>query len=370
VNAPARLLRSLGSITVVVSVAPLIACGGGGGSGSIAPVTAQSPAVFSTSIPRYTGTLSLAFPTWGSDVGPAVEAAIQPQDYIGIDVADGDPALVQVVGASHVFATGTDTDESSAPPYPPYSLQNAVQRCPSPGIMIYDIEHWLFTPQAQQIDPGGAIIQAMNEIGGFPTCPGSSSPKFLRGLAPDGIFNGTLNGSQECSFSITSPAAFYNETANGLTQGLPIGGTTWAPADFASIDIYHMQLQILMNDSPSNLCYGTPQNWVSGTQQLITLARAGNPNISIWAQVSLRDETAETIAQAVELAQTSSVHPNVYYVAYPRPLEADETPAPICPTPVPTPSPHSSATCTYQTPQNFQNELYYLGRSTPGPSSP
>jgi len=364
-------LRRLTIISVAAFAAALTAACGGGSGSTTTPLPAQSVPTTPSGIPRYTGTLSLAFPTWGADVAPMLEAAIEPQDYIGVNVAQGDPALEQRVGSSHVFATGNNTDESSAAPYPQRSLQSVAQQCPSPGILTYNIEHWQFTPQAQQLDPAGAITQAMSEIASLPTCAGSASPKFLRGLAPDGIFNGSLSGAQQCSFSLTAPTAFYNETANGLSQGLPIGGTTWMDAEFANIDIYDIQVQILMNDSPSNLCYGTPQNWVSALQQIMTRARAANPNISIWAQISLRDETPETVAQAVELAQASAIRPNVYYVAYPRPDEEQlATPAPICPTPVPTPPPHSSSTCTYQTPQNLQNELYYLGRSTPGPSSP
>ena len=364
-------LRRLKIISVATFAAALAAACGGGGASTSSPLPAQSAPSAPSNIPRYNGTLSLAFPTWGADVAPVLEAAIEPQDYIGVDVAQGDPALEQRVGSSHVFATGTNTDESSAAPYPVRSLQSVAQQCPSPGILTYNIEHWQFTPQAQQLDPAGAIQQAMSEVASFPTCAGSASPKFLRGLAPDGIFNGSLNGAQECSFSLTAPTAFYNETADGLSQGLPIGGTTWTNAEFANIDVYDIQVQILMNDSPSNLCYGTPQNWVTALTQIITIARAANPKISIWAQISLRDETPETIAQAIELAQTSEIHPDVYYVAYPRPAqESIATPAPICPTPVPTPPPHSSSTCTYQTPQNLQHELYYLGRATPGPSSP
>lgn len=365
------MLRVVAAGLLVASLSA--ACGGG--TGTSGPGSAPPTAVPSGTTPpapgvtRYPGELSLAFPTYGSDIAPILEAAVEPQDYIDRSVADGDPALEQRVGWSHVFSTATNVDESSGAPYPALSIQGVTtQECPSSGLLTYNIEHWLFTPEAQQVDPAGAILTAMSEIGSAPTCAGSVATSFRRGLAPDGVFNGTSDGANLCNFAPTSTSAFYNEVATGIAQGLPIGGTTWTSADFANIDVYDIQIQILMNTSPSNLCYGTPLNWLTGIQQVMQIARQGNPNIQIWAQVSLRDQTWETIVQAVELAQASSLHPDVYYIAYPRPPLPNETPPPICPTPDPTPPPHTSTTCTYQTPAYLQSELYYLGRATPSPS--
>ena len=380
-------LRRLGAAFFAVSIAvSLAACGtsgsatppgsgnnpgsgsgpGGGGVGS----TPQPPII--QNLTRYSGPpVSVAFPTWGSDIAPILEAAIQPQDYISVDVAKGDPALANLVGWSHVFSTGNNTNETSQPPYPERSLQQvALSQCPSTGVLTYNIEHWIFTPQNQQLDPAGAIIQAMHEVHALPTCAGSPSPAFVAGVAPDGIFNGA-SGSNSCNYTLGSTSAFYNEVANGLSLGNPIGGTTWVNSgpnnNWQGVDLYDTQVQILMSTNPSNLCYGTIANWVQGEEALTNLAKTGNPNIKIWAELSLKDETWDTIASAVAQMQQQTQKPDVYYFSYPRPTAPGQLPSPICPVALPQPPAHSLPACTYETPANLQAQLYYIGRATPAP---
>jgi hypothetical protein len=379
------VLRRLGAavLTLLLAACGASASGGGGGGNAAVPPTNNgggggNPASGAPAPPapagmaRYSGPpVSLAFPTWDSSLAPIIAAALQPQDYISREIANGNPALVQVVGWSHVFETGNNTAESSQAPYPERSLELVTNtNCPGSGIMLYNIEHWIYTPQAQQLDPAGSIIQAVEEIDGFTPCAGSATSTYVSGFAPDGIFNGA-SGSNSCNYTLSSNGAFYNETATGLTQGAPIGGTTWINSgpgnDWLNVGIYDAQVQILMSTNPSNLCYGTIANWVNGVQALINLARTGNPNIKIWTELSLKDENWITIANALTAIQGQPNHPDVYYLSFPNQLAPGQVAAPLCPTSGATPPPHSLPACTYETPANLQAELYYMGRATPPP---
>jgi hypothetical protein len=244
-----------------------------------------------------------------------------------------------------------------------------VQRCPAGKVVIYNIEHWQYTPVKQQQDPAGAALAAAAEVHAASPCAADGYTKYTAGLAPDGEFEGWA----DCKYDPASTGAFYNEVADGLSRGNPIGGTTWTNTGnrngWRDLDLYDLQAQTMLSQNPSNLCYGSIPLWWSTIADRMAQAATGNPNTKIWTELSLRDETPQMVVNAIAYSeqQKAAGHtaPSVYWLSYP--LRRPQPP--VCPTVQPTPPPHSVPLCFFVSPQNLQAELYGLGRPTPSPGT-
>lgn len=154
---------------------------------------------------------------------------------------------------------------------------------PAASILYYDIEHWTSTPITEQLVPVASIATAAATA----HSAGKSS-----GLASDGVFVGVDPGN--CSYNI----------ANGIVPSV----------DWSQIDYVNLQIQQLANDTKCGA--GNTAQFVGFLNAAIPIITAGNPNIQISAQVSLRDESVAQI-QAVINAVQSVPNLKAIYIAYP-----------------------------------------------------
>ena len=296
------------------------------------------------------------------ETAPILEAAVQSGDYISTLIARAQPDLVTRVGGwTHVYGTANSSATGASPP--PASMQYALARCPTAQIQLYDGEHWPITPEDEQDDPAGAILSGAAQARSTAPCGAGGFSSYHSGTSPDGIFEGW----DSCTYDNQSTGAFYNELANGISLHDPIGGTSWTPSDWSTLDYYNTQGQTLLSQSPWDLCYGSISFWLSAVQNRFVAARAGNPAIVLWTEYSFGDETENMIVQAIKAAQTAAIPPQADVIEYP----ITPTPRPECPDPYisPTPPPHSFTTrCTFAVPSRLRHLMQFLGRPTPTPT--
>ena len=189
---------------------------------------------------------------------------------INLRIWHGDSTLQSIFPWSHTYKSGSSLS----------SITSLASESPGAPTLYYDIEHWSSTPLSEQSNPIGSIAQAASIV---------HSHGKLFGATPDGRFLGGIRG---CTYNI----------ANGI-----VSGVNWQNVDYLNI-----QAQGLAEDS--NCGAGNVTKFTAFVKQVVSIVRAQNPNISISAQVSLRDSVPTTAVKAIASIENAGV--NDIYVAY------------------------------------------------------
>jgi hypothetical protein len=221
---------------------------------------------------------------------PVLDQQLRRGDYISERLALADAKLGRRVGRDHLFAL-------------PESLAGVRKHLGcgggTPGMLVYDIEHWTETPEAEQRRPGQSISMAAGIV--------RQSACQTFGLAPDGEYMGL----GDCKIDFTS----------GIYDAVD-----WSQVQFLSI-----QAQRLLSDS----CIGklTLDDYVAFVTRVAAYVRQRNPAIKVVTQISFRYTPPDKLIAAMR-----RIAPQVdgIYLIYPA---------------------HSTRPCNYCSPANLANVL-------------
>jgi hypothetical protein len=217
---------------------------------------------------------------------PVLERMLRRGDYVSERLAAADPRLGRKVGRDHLFVL---------PGGIPGIHKHLGCGGGTPGVVVYDIEHWTDTPEAEQRQPGASITAAARLV--------KSAGCQTFALAPDGEFMGL--GDCRIDFS----AGIY-------------GSVDWRRVELLSI-----QAQRLLSES----CAGklTVEDYATFVTRVAAYVRERNPAIRVVTQVSLRYTRPEQIVAAMR--RVAAVVDG-FYVVYPA---------------------HSTKPCRYCSPENL-----------------
>lgn len=271
----------------------LVACGGGGGGSSTLPPLSSSgndtgsnsssgggaqptPTPAPTSAPPAVQSAmrlfngSFVFAQNDSSLYALLAQTLTQNTRLSVDITRSDPSLAHLIGDGK-------TMEMAA------SLAN-VSHILSDGesAAYYDIEHWGSTPLSEQRNPVTSIAQAARIVH-------NAHERF--GISPDGQFMGR-EGS--CRFDVSK----------GIAPQI----------DWSEVDEVNIQAQALADDSSCGA--GNVSKYAAFVSQIASLARAGNPNVYIVAQVSLVNSSPTTALKAAGAVRGVA---DAIYVAYPTP---------------------------------------------------
>jgi hypothetical protein len=203
---------------------------------------------------------------------------VTERDYLSLRLAEELPELADRVGAGHIYLL--------APSLGQIAQHADGNRRRTPGLVIYDGEHWPQTPLSEQRDMVRAIAQGR--------ILARTAGQGAYGIAPDGRFLGIVPelGQYDLNMSIHRHI------------------------DWKGITLFDIQAQRLL-DSAENPQAGidTYAEFVAGVTGEV---RANSPSTKIVAQLSFRFTPPESmIAAAVRLAGKV----DGFYIAYPRNIE-------------------------------------------------
>jgi hypothetical protein len=258
------LLRSTFLAALALLVATL-ALGSGGGAPFAMFANSTDPSVF-----------------------PALSQTLQKGDYVSARIAQADPHLGRRIGRDHLFVL-------------PGSLSGVRKHLgcgpDSPGLVMYDIEHWTDTPDAEQQHPGESIAAAARLV------HAAGCQRF--GLAPDGEFMGMKDCKQDF--------------AAGLYQQV----------DWRQVDLLSIQAQRILADT----CNLSVDDYAAYVTQVTTFVKAKNPNLRVVTQISLRYTPTDKLQAALRKLGRAV---DGYYLIYPA---------------------HSTKPCNFCSPQNAATVL-------------
>jgi hypothetical protein len=217
---------------------------------------------------------------------PVLEQLLRRGDYVSAKLAGADPSLGRRMGRDHLFVL-------------PGSLAGVRKHsgcgAGSPGVVVYDIEHWTDTPAAEQRRPGESIAAAARIV--------QATRCQTYALAPDGEYMGL----QECKYDF----------AAGLYEGV----------DWRQVELLSIQAQRLLSDT----CAGslTVEDYAAFVARVAAYVRGKNPAIRVVTQLSFRYTPPAKIIAAMHrvAAQVDGI-----YLVYPM---------------------HSTKPCNYCSPANL-----------------
>lgn len=243
---------------------------------AIAPISAQAAA----GAPFFIF-LSAKFPTADEEaqVFKVLAARARSGDYLGRVLVERVPALSHRVDRSHILVA----------PASIAGVTNNLACGPStPGIILYDPEHWDATPNIEKSDLPDAIDQAKAAV--------AASKCHSFALAPDGRFAGV--DPRACHWALQD-SIFRNmhSTANGIA-------------------LVNIQGHILFGNSCVKR-FGEDNSlasYIAFNTAVANQIRAKIPGALVTTQLSLRAMSPQRILQAIK-ALTGIV--DGFYVAYP-----------------------------------------------------
>jgi hypothetical protein len=195
-------------------------------------------------------------------------------DYLSAAVTALHPDLGNIIRRDHVFSLPTNLN----------GVGNQAGKCGSstPGLIIYDPEHWPGTPAAEKADVAAALRQARDII--------VNSNCHQAGFAPDGRFSG-----------IRPDACAYD-----------LGASVMNAVDWTNIALADLQSQILIGKR-CNASAGLTA-YVTFNSALANAIHAKAPKVKVIAELGFRGVSPERMIQAVA-ALTGVV--DGFYIAYP-----------------------------------------------------
>jgi hypothetical protein len=202
---------------------------------------------------------------------PVLEQLLRRGDYVSLKLAAADRRLDRKIGRDHLFVL---------PGGLPSVQKHSGCGSGTPGLVVYDIEHWTDTPVAEQRQPGASISAAARLV----RATGCQS----YGLAPDGEYMGL--GDCKVDF------------AKGIYESV----------DWSQVPLLSIQAQRLLSDS----CIGklTIDDYAAFVSKVATYVRSKNAAIKVVTQVSLRYTPPPKIVAAMRRVAASV---DGFYVVYP-----------------------------------------------------
>jgi hypothetical protein len=221
---------------------------------------------------------------------PVLDQYLRRGDYITEKLAAADPRLGRRLGRDHLYVLPGGLAAVA---------KHAGCGAGTPGVVVYDIEHWTDTPLAEQRQPGESIAAASRLV--------QATRCQTYALAPDGEFMGL--GDCRIDFN----AGIYDRV------------------DWSRVQLLSIQAQRLLSES----CGGklTVEDYAAFVSRVAAYVRAKNPAIKVVTQVSLRYTQPEQIVAAMRRVASQV---DGFYVVYPA---------------------HSTRPCNYCSPENLATVL-------------
>ena len=196
-------------------------------------------------------------------------------DYLSFGLGELSPPLADRVGRAHLYVL---------PPSLKSVQRQASAGCGAgtPGLIIYDGEHWQDTPPVEQADMAGAV-----ERGKGLTQP---SGCYDYGIAPDGQYVGVVPAS--CSYDL-------NSAIEGRLQ-------------FDGIALFNIQAQRLLSDD-CNAQAGV-KGYAAFVSAIAGEVRAKNAKTKVVAQMSFRYTPPDRMIAAMQSLRGVV---DGFYIAYP-----------------------------------------------------
>jgi hypothetical protein len=209
-------------------------------------------------------------------VETALLANLTGHDYVSLGLTEAFPSLAGRVARDHVFVL------------PPNLLQVAatIKKGDSPrtpGLIVYDGEHWEATPEDEQQNLPAAVNR------GKAMTARSQYHRFA--ISPDGLFVGVR--PDRCSYDLD--AAVHRRI------------------DWKDVSLFIIQAQVLLSDSCLRL--GQADAYVTFVKTVAQEVRQVAPDLAIVAQMSFRQTPADRMVNAVDALRGVV---DGFYVAYPR----------------------------------------------------
>lgn len=216
------------------------------------------------------------------------------RDYISLNVSRVSETLRKRVPRAHRYALPTHLGLTlmGIPGVQRWAERGCIED--TPGLILYDPEHWPGTPDEEQNDIPSAVLHGA-ELAHSTGC-------HTFGFAPDGIF----------MFGMDPDNCAYNLDAGVYRQ-----------VDWRVVDLVDIQAQRLLSDDCADRL-GLDE-YLRVVSEIAEYARAQNPDVKVVSQVSFRYTSAGKIKRAI--SQVSSIVDGIY-LAYP--ITNQEIPCEYC----------------------------------------
>ena len=200
---------------------------------------------------------------------------LTPRDFVSLGLTKAFPALGARVPRENVFVLPPNLTQVAA------TIRKGTGDG-TPGLLIYDGEHWEATPGDEQGDLPGAVLR------GKALTRKSAGHRF--GFAPDGVFVGVRPG--RCGFDL-------NEAVHRRI-------------DWSDIALFNIQAQHLLSDTCD--ATGGFAAFVDFVVAVAGDAKAAAPHLLVTAQLSFRDTPPDRMVRAIRRLRGTV---DGFYVAYP-----------------------------------------------------
>jgi hypothetical protein len=203
---------------------------------------------------------------------PVLNRYLRAGDYVSQRLAAADPGLGRRLGRDHQF----DLPGSLAG-----VRKHAGCGAGTPGVVVYDIEHWTDTPEAEQRHPGESVAAGARIV--------RQTGCQVYALAPDGEFMGL---KEECGYDFD--AGLYDKV------------------DWTQVELVSIQAQRMLSDTCAAKL--TVDDYATFVSRVASYVRRRNPAIRVVTQVSFRYTPPEKIVDAMRRAAAVV---DGFYVVYP-----------------------------------------------------
>lgn len=208
-------------------------------------------------------------------IAEVLRRCVTDRDYLSLRLGEELPELARRVGSAHLYAL--------APSLAQVAQYGARSGPRAPGLVIYDGEHWVQTPLAEQRDMVGAVAAGSALV--------RAAGRLEYGVAPDGRFLGVFAD----------------------TGRYDLDRSIHRRLDWEGISLFDIQAQRLIDGGDD--AHTRIDTYVEFVATVASEVRAQSPTIQIVAQLSFRFTPAEKmIAAAARLAGVV----DGFYIAYPR----------------------------------------------------
>jgi hypothetical protein len=197
------------------------------------------------------------------------------RDYLSLGVTRAFPALATRVPRDQIFILPPNLTQLAA------TIRKGAD-AGTPGLLIYDGEHWEATPDEEQRDPPAAVLRGKALAG--------KSPAHRFGFSPDGEFIGVR--PSRCAYD--------------LDQSIH------RRIDWTGISLFNIQAQALLSET----CQETVglKAYVDFVRAVALEAKAAAPNLTVTAKLSFRHASVATMIEAIRRLGGTV---DGFYLAYP-----------------------------------------------------
>lgn len=209
----------------------------------------------------------------------AIEAALAEsltsRDFVSLGLTRAFPAVAGRVPRGNVFVLPPNLTQVSA------TIRKGAGDG-TPGLIIYDGEHWDATPGEEQRDLPAAVVRGKVLV--------SKSPGHRFGFSPDGIFVGVR--PSRCGFDLDE--AVHRKI------------------DWTGIALFNIQAQALLGDNCRDV--GGPAAYLDFVSAVARDVKRAAPNLVVTAQLSFRHTPPDRMVEAIRRLRAVV---DGFYLAYP-----------------------------------------------------